>query len=213
MNLTTPLHRGIYAITDCARLPFGAVLEKSAIILDCGATALQYRDKNASSALRRERAAALLALCRARAVPLIVNDDPALALELGAGGVHLGADDPDCGSARALLGPRALIGVSCYADLDAARRAVAAGADYIAFGAFYPTSTKQPRARAAPPLLRAARNVFQVPLVAIGGITVENAGALLAAGADVLAVAGALYSAPDPAQVMRDFRRLFAEQT
>jgi thiamine-phosphate pyrophosphorylase len=205
------LTRGIYAITDCASLPFDVVLEKCRIILDCGAAAVQYRDKETSAETRLERALALLQLCRASQVPLIINDDPELAVSISADGVHLGADDPPCRAARARLGSRARIGISCYGSLDAARSAVAEGADYVAFGAFFPTATKLPRARPAVEILRQAKMELGVHVVAIGGITPDNAGALIAAGADLVAVVGALFSAPDPAAVMRRFTRLFAE--
>lgn len=190
-------------------LPFPLVLEKSRIVLEHGARVLQYRDKEAPADVRRKRATALRELCVAYGVPLIINDDPHLALALGANGVHLGADDPAGRLARAQLGPDPLIGVSCYDSLETARAAVTDGADYVAFGAFFPTGTKTPRARPPVEILRKARAELRVPLVAIGGITPDNAGALLAAGADLLAVVGALFSAPDPAAVMRKFGRLF----
>jgi thiamine-phosphate pyrophosphorylase len=205
------LRRGVYPITDCVNLPFNAVLEKCRLILACGVSALQYRDKESTAEVRGERALALQSLCRGFNTPLIINDDVNLAASLAADGVHLGADDPACRSARALLGPRALIGVSCYGSLAAAREAVADGADYVAFGAFFATATKAPRARPEMEILRQARAGLGFPIVAIGGITPDNAGALLAAGADLLAVVGALFSAPDPAAVMQNFRRLFAE--
>lgn len=203
--------RGVYAITDCARLSFPAVLEKSRIILDHGAAALQYRDKDAGDDLRRERAHALLDLCREYRVPFIVNDDPQVAASVAADGVHLGADDPAARSARARLGPTSFIGVSCYDSLERAHAAIEDGASYVAFGAFYPTGTKTPRARPSPEILRRAKAELYVPIVAIGGITPDNAGALLAAGADLLAVIGALFSSPEPAMVMRRFERLFRE--
>jgi thiamine-phosphate pyrophosphorylase len=205
------LTRGVYAITDCVNLPFGAVLEKCRIILDCGAAAVQYRDKEASGETRRDRALALLPLCRACRTPLIINDDLQLAAALAADGVHLGAEDAQCHAARAQLGARPLIGVSCYDNLDAARMAVDQGADYVAFGAFFPTATKKPPAKPSVDILRRAKAELPVPVVAIGGITPDNAGALIQAGADLVAVVGALFSAPDPASVMRKFRRLFAE--
>ncbi|HEY7840445.1 MAG TPA: thiamine phosphate synthase [Gammaproteobacteria bacterium] len=209
--MSNAMTRGVYAITDCVNLPFDAVLQKCRIILDCGAAAIQYRDKETSAETRRERASALLQLCRASRVPLIINDDPELAVSIAADGVHLGADDPPCRAARARLGPRARIGVSCYASLDAARSAVAEGADYVAFGAFFPTATKVPRARPGVEILRQAKTELPAHIVAIGGITPDNAGALVAAGVDLVAVVGALFSAPDPAVVMRKFTRLFAE--
>jgi thiamine-phosphate pyrophosphorylase len=207
------LARGVYAITDCANVPFAAVLERCRVILDCGAAALQYRDKESDEAARRGRAQELQSLCRAYGVPLIINDDLSLAASIAADGVHVGATDPACRSARARLGPAPLVGVSCYDDLETARLAVAEGASYVAFGAFFPTGTKAARARPQPELLRHARAELEVPLVAIGGITPDNAGALLAAGADLLAVVSALFSVPDPAAVMRRFNRLIAEHS
>ena len=209
--MTGELRRGVYAITDCVNLPFPSVLEVCRIVLDCGAVALQYRDKHAGTEERRERAQALHSLCCACSAPLIINDDPTLAAEVGAEGVHLGAEDPACRSARTLVGPQSSIGVSCYASIETARTAVADGANYVAFGAFFPTGTKLPRARPTPEILARAKAELSVPVVAIGGITPDNAGALLAAGADLLAVVGALFSAPDPAATMKEFARILTE--
>jgi thiamine-phosphate pyrophosphorylase len=205
------LSRGIYAITDCVKLSFQEVLEKSRIILDCGAVALQYRDKESSAATRYERARALQEQCRSCGTCFIINDDLELAVSLAADGVHLGADDTGCRSAKARMQAGSVIGVSCYGSLETARTAVADGASYVAFGAFFPTGTKAPRANPAPELLARAKAELRVPIVAIGGITPENAGTLVASGADLLAVVSALYSAPDPAAVMRKFSRLFAD--
>lgn len=199
--------RGVYAITpddaDDARL-----LARVDTVLGAGAAWLQYRNKAADDAGRERQARALLALCRRRQVPLIVNDDWRLAARIGADGAHLGEDDGDIAAARAALGADAILGVSCYDQGALARAAVAAGADYVAFGAFFPSPTK-PNARcAAPQLLRDAADL-NVPRVAIGGITPDNAPALVAAGADLLAVISGVFDAPDPAAATRAYRACF----
>ncbi|WP_372018412.1 thiamine phosphate synthase [Pseudoxanthomonas sp. 10H] len=200
--------RGLYLITpddaDTARL-----LARVAPLLGEGVAWLQYRNKAAGPALRREQATALQALCAAAGVPLLVNDDPALALAVGAAGAHLGEDDGDIAAARALLGTGAIIGASCYDRLDLATRAVAAGAGYVAFGAFFPTTSKATTRRAAPGLLREAASLG-VPRVAIGGITPGNAAPLVAAGADLVAVIGGVFDAPDPVAAVRAYARCFA---
>jgi thiamine-phosphate pyrophosphorylase len=199
--------RGLYLITpdeaDTARL-----LARVAPLLDEGVAWLQYRNKTAAPALRREQAAALPARCAVAGVPLLVNDDARLALEIGAAGAHLGEDDGGLAAARALLGPDALLGASCYDSLELARRAVAAGASYVAFGAFFPTTSKATTRRAAPDLLGAAA-ALGVPRVAIGGITPDNGRPLVEAGADLLAVIGGVFDAPDPTAAARAYARCF----
>ena len=201
-----PRPRGLYLITpdepDTARL-----LERVGRVID-QATWLQYRNKAAAPALRHEQAAALTALCARAGVPLIINDDPALARGCGAGGVHLGEDDGDVAAARELLGDAAIIGASCYDDIGRAARMAAAGADYVAFGAFFPSSSKAGTRRAKPDLLREA-GALGLPRVAIGGIDADNAPGLVAAGADLLAVIGGVFDAPDPAAAARAIRLAF----
>ncbi len=201
--------RGVYLITpderDTARL-----LARVAPLLAAGPTWLQYRNKTASAALRREQALALQPLCAAHGVPLIINDDPALAGEAGAAGVHLGGSDGDIGAARALLGPDAIIGASCYDQLDNADRAIAAGASYVAFGAFFPTTTKITSSRAHPDLLRQSA-ALGVPRVAIGGLTPDNVGPLIDAGADLVAVVSGVFAAPDPVATLRAYLARFQE--
>ena len=199
--------RGLYLITpdeaDTARL-----LARVAPLLGAGVALLQYRNKAADPALRREQAAALKALCAQANVPLVINDDAALARETGADGAHLGEDDGDIAAARALLGPDAIVGASCYDEIGRAARAVAAGASYVAFGAFFPTTTKITTRRAAPQLLRDAKPLG-VPLVAIGGITPANAKPLVDAGADMIAVIGGVFDAAAPVAAVREYRQLF----
>jgi len=170
---------------------------------------LQYRNKTAPRALQRQQLQALRPLCAKAKVPLLVNDDWRLAAELGLSGAHLGADDGDLTEARAALGPDALLGASCYDDIERAYTAIRAGASYIAFGAFFPSTTKPKARRASPQLLRETA-ALDVPRVAIGGITPENGQALVDAGADLLAIISGVFDAPDPAAAARRYRACFA---
>ena len=202
-----PAPRGLYLITpddvDTARL-----LARTAPLLAAGATWLQYRNKVAGEALRHEQAVALQGLCLQAGVPLIINDDLRLARAIGAAGVHLGEDDGDIAAARALLGAEAIIGSSCYDRLELAETAVAAGADYVAFGAFFPTRSKTGTRHADPRLLGEAASLG-VPRVAIGGITPDNARALVEAGADLVAVISGVYDAADPVASVHAYRQSF----
>lgn len=197
--------RGLYAITDGPRDDLLAAVRAA---LEGGAAMLQYRDKTHDADRRLREVRALADVCRAFQVPLIVNDDVGLARAGGADGVHLGEDDAGVAEARAVLGGDAVIGVSCYDSLRRARDAVQAGADYLAFGAFFPTATKVVTRRAAPALLQAARSLG-LPRVAIGGITPDNGGSLLAAGADFLAVISAVFGAGDVRAAAQRFAALF----
>ena len=202
---------GLYAITpDCADGEILLAKVRAALQFAHlgGWAALQYRNKAAAPAQRAVEARALSALCRARGVPFIVNDDVELALASGADGVHLGRDDSALGAARRRLGDR-LLGASCYDRLDVARTALAAGADYVAFGSVYPSTTKPGAVRAPLGLFTAAR-ALGAPIVAIGGITLERAGEILRAGADCLAVISDLFDAPDIAARARAYANLFA---
>lgn len=207
--MTRAWQRGLYAITDPGLLTGPDWLDQVEAALAGGASLLQYRDKDADTPLRRERAAALLARCRAHGVPLLINDDVELATALGADGVHLGRDDSTIEAARAQLGPRAIIGVSCYNHLPCALTAAAAGADYVAFGRFFPSRTKPHAVQAETALLHRARRELAIPLAAIGGITADNGGALIAAGADLLAVIHGLFGQPDVAAAARRLSALF----
>jgi thiamine-phosphate pyrophosphorylase len=186
---------GLYALTpdldDTALL-----VAKVTAALEGGASAVQYRHKSASGALRRAQAQALARLHAARGAVYVVNDDPALAAAVDADGVHLGADDASIVAARELLGPERLIGVSCYDDLARAREAVLQGADYVAFGSFFPSSTKPGARRADVALLPAARSLG-VPVVAIGGIDAANAPIVIDAGADAVAVISDVFAHDD----------------
>jgi len=191
--------RGLYAVT-----PEGEDLERKVrLALEGGIALLQYRSKRRN----RAQAAAVVRLAREFGVPVIINDDVQLALELGAGGAHLGRDDGDLGRARARLGSR-ILGASCYNDLALARGAVAIGADYVAFGSMFASPTKPQAARASLALLGDAKTLG-VPLAAIGGITLENAPQLIAAGADLLAVISDLFDAPDIRARAEAYGKLF----
>lgn len=197
--------RGLYAITDGPR---SDLLQFCAAALEGGAAVIQYRDKTADQARRREEASQLATLCTQRRVPLIINDDVELATTVGAAGVHLGKDDADIVAARIRLGSGAIIGVSCYDSMDRAHAAAAAGADYLAFGAFFPSPTKPNARRATPELLRAARALGK-PLVAIGGITPDNAQSLIEAGADFVAAISGVFAAADVESATRRYADLF----
>ena len=203
--------RGLYAVTpDLADTAL--LVAKVGAVLAGGACWLQYRNKVADSDARREQAGALLRLCRRHDAALIVNDDVELAREIDADGVHVGAEDAAIPAARARLGRGKLVGASCYDDLQRARAAVAQGADYVAFGSFFASSVKPGAVRAPLSLLPAAHELG-LSVVAIGGITLDNAGELIAAGADAIAVISALFAAPDPQAAARRFCELFQSST
>ncbi len=209
MTATNARLRGLYAITDGTR-DTALLVRKVSLALAGGARVIQYRDKHSDGDHRREQALSLAQLCNAANVPLIINDDVDLTLACGADGVHLGGDDVTIATARRALGENRLIGASCYNRLDLARKAVADGADYVAFGSFFASPTKPNAVRATPELLRAARTELKVPLVAIGGISPENAALLVTAGADMLAVISAVFSAPDIESAAQSFAAEFA---
>lgn len=186
---------GLYAVTpDLADTADLAARVAAAVA--GGAAAVQYRNKTADPALKRVQVAALARVHAARGALFIVNDDAALAVEAGADGVHVGEDDAAIAAARAIVGPDRLVGASCYNDLGRAQAAVAAGADYVAFGSFFPSMVKPDARRAEVELLGFARGLG-VPVIAIGGITAINAPVLGRAGADAVAVISAVFDAPD----------------
>ena len=171
---------------------------------------LQYRSKLASPGTRLAQAVRLGTLCRSAGVPFIINDDIALACQVDADGVHVGKADGDLAAVRAQIGGGRLLGVSCYNEWWRAEAAVSAGADYIAFGAMFPSPTKPDTVRAAPALLTRARAELPVSVVAIGGITLDTAPALIAAGATQLAVISDVFSAPDVTARAAAFAALYA---
>lgn len=206
--MTRPPIAGLYVITDATLQPPERLADAVAAALRGGARVVQYRDKSADHARRRDEAGALAVLCRAAGACFIVNDDVGLAAAVGADGVHVGRDDAELAAARARLGPEALIGVSCYDDLERARRLAAAGADYLAFGSVFPSATKPEAVRAPLTLFRQARAFSDRPLVAIGGIDAGNIAEVGRAGADAAAVIRAVFGAND---VEAAARRLAAE--
>jgi thiamine-phosphate pyrophosphorylase len=207
MTPKTKAIRGLYAVTPDTG-DTAALLAKTESALSGGVTILQYRNKVASPALRRTQATSLLELCTEHSAVLLINDHVTLAAEIGAQGAHIGGEDGSLSAAREVLGPDRLIGVSCYRDLDRAQVAADGGADYIAFGGFYISTVKPGNTRAPVSLLTDARR-FGLPVVAIGGITPDNAEPLIRAGADAVAVITALYAATDIEATARQFAGLF----
>lgn len=201
---------GLYAITP-DELRTDILLSKVERALSGGASVLQYRNKVAQPELRLEQARALASLCLAAGAAFIVNDDLALALELGADGAHLGAGDGDLVEARRCLGSGRLLGASCYDRIDLAAAAARTGVDYLAFGSVFSSFTKPGAVRAPLALFAEARRLFNLPLVAIGGVTLQNASQVFAAGADAVAVIGALFDAGDIAESAADFVRLYQQ--
>lgn len=199
--------RGLYAITqDDILLPRLSAVVSAA--LRGGVRLVQYRNKIAPPPLRRAQAAELLRICRAAGAKLIVNDDIALAVEVGADGAHLGRDDGDLAEARNRLGPERILGVSCYNDLSRAEAATRAGADYIAFGAMFASPTRPDAVRAPLSLLAEAKR-FGLPVAAIGGIKLDNAGSVINAGADMLAVISDLFDTMNIAGRAAEYQELF----
>ena len=199
--------KGLYAVTpdldDTALL-----LKQAEAALKGGVSLLQYRNKAASYAKKREQASELMWLCDDYDVPFIINDHVLLCVELDADGVHMGGTDGDIPAARRLLGAHKLIGASCYNKLALAEQAREQGADYIAFGACFDSGTK-PAAVRAPLELFSQEQPLGLPDVAIGGITADNAADVINAGADSIAVINALWSAPDITEAAHTFSNLF----
>jgi len=202
--------RGLYSVTP-EEPDTGRLLARAQAVLAGRPALLQYRNKGADAGLRREQAQALRDACRVAGVPFIVNDDLALALEIDADGAHLGREDGPPAEARAALGAQRILGLTCYADWSRATEGAAVGADYIAFGAMFPSMTK-PHAPPAPfALVERAKRELGLPVAAIGGITLERAPQVIAAGADLLAVITDLFDAPDIAARAAAYQRLFEE--
>lgn len=200
---------GLYAIADTLYLDDDRLLPTVSAAIEGGARIIQYRDKKHSAAERARQATELAALCRRHGALFIVNDDVALAKESQADGVHLGREDAAPAWARAQLGPQAVIGVSCYNELMRAETAERQGADYIAFGRFFPSHTKPQAVQATPDLLREAKRKLRIPVVAIGGITPENGASLITAGADALAVIEGVFGQADVRAAAERYARLF----
>lgn len=200
---------GLYAITPDL-LDTNELLRCVRQALQGGARVLQYRNKTADAALKLAQAQTLRQLTREFKTTFIVNDDAQLAAQVDADGVHLGGEDGSVAAARALLGSSKIIGVSCYNRLSLAQEAVRQGADYVAFGAFFSSGVKPEAVKADLALLHAARKELGVPIVAIGGITQQNAASLIEAGANAVAVITALWNAPDIEASAHGFSTLFS---
>ncbi|MDY7573707.1 thiamine phosphate synthase [Actimicrobium sp. CCI2.3] len=199
---------GLYLVTpdwdDTERL-----LQVTEQALMGGAALVQYRHKTADAAQRLTQARALLALCRCFACPLIINDHADLCLALDADGVHVGGTDASVAQLRDLLGPDKIVGASCYGDLQLAYHAQRSGASYVAFGGFYPSRVKQYPVTTAPEIIAQARAVMDLPVVVIGGMTVDNARPLVAQGAQMVAAISSVYGAIDPRHSARALCDLF----
>lgn len=205
---------GLYAITPDG-LDTPLLLAAVEAALSGGCRWLQYRNKVADASQKRQQAEQLQTLCNAHGAGLIINDDPSLALAVGAAGVHLGREDGALAAARQLLGPGAILGASCYQDFALARRAVAEGASYVAFGAVHPSPTKPQAARAPLALFEQARTELPVPACAIGGITLDNVAPVIQAGAQLVAVISDLFQIPGAPQAIAAraaaYQRLFED--
>ena len=203
---------GLYAITpdleDTARL---CQMVEASIL--GGASVVQYRNKVANEALRFAQASALLPICRQHQIPFIINDHLDLFLALDADGLHIGGDDGDISASKQRIGEHKILGVSCYTDFTNAEKAQKAGADYVAFGACFPSKTK-PHAPRADLSLFAQAKALSVPAVAIGGITLENADSVIKAGASAIAVIGELFNRnlEETKTVAQQFSSLFLSQ-
>jgi len=199
---------GLYAITQTEGKQPEQVIQEVASALKGGAGVIQYRDKNPVDKVFLAKQ--LLQLCHQYNVPLLINDDTELAYQVGADGVHLGRDDGDITAAREKLGDKAIIGVSCYDDINIAIKAETKGVDYVAFGRFFPSTSKPLALPAHTETLNLAKQKLKVPIVAIGGILPENADILLTAGADLLAVIGGVFDS-EPESSAKAYTHLFKE--
>lgn len=200
--------RGLYVIADTATLSPSRLPDAVDRAIRGGAALVQYRSKAATSG-GEAQARALLGVCRSHGVPLIINDDVLLARRIGADGVHLGRSDESIATARETLGPGALIGASCYNEFPRALTARGAGADYVAFGSFFPSPTKPDAVAASSDLLHRARHELDIPAVAIGGITPQSGARLIREGAAALAVISGVFARGDPETAARAYARLF----
>jgi len=207
---TRPL-RGLYLVTPDTP-ETGWLLARLDQALGAAPALVQYRSKSGDDGLKEAQARAVLALCRSRGAAMVVNDDWRLAGRIGADGAHLGQGDGSLAEARAALGADAILGATCHDRLDLAGAAADAGASYLAFGAFFSSSTK-PGATPAEPSVLARAASLGLPRVAIGGIRPENTARLVAAGADMVAVVGAVFDAPDPLAAARAFQNAFQDPT
>ena len=204
---------GLYAITDPELTPDHSLIEQVRQAIHGGAVIIQYRDKHASKNNKRQQASTLQNLCHQKNVLFIINDDIALAKELSADGVHLGSEDASIAEARFQLGENAIIGASCYNDYQRAVSAQNQGASYVAFGRFFPSTTKPSAVQADTSLIHLAKETLHIPVVAIGGITPENGHILVNAGADFLAVVAGIFAQDDPHDAAKRYAELYHKHT
>ncbi|MEE8528080.1 MAG: thiamine phosphate synthase [Gammaproteobacteria bacterium] len=200
---------GLYVIADTAFLSDASLIDSAASAIEGGTSIVQYRDKRSDHRRRLEQARKLRCLCAKSGVLFIVNDDIEIAAKTGADGVHLGAGDAGIVEARRQLGEKAVIGASCYNSLEQVRSAIDEGADYVALGSVYRSPTKSEATRVDLDTIIAARAEFRLPIACIGGITAENAGPVVDAGADMLAVMSGVFGQPDITAAARNLARLF----
>lgn len=204
------LRPGLYAITDNTLTPAPQLVSAVESAILGGAVLVQYRDKSSTDIERLRQASDLQQLCQDAGIPLLINDDAELAHRVGAAGVHLGQSDGSLAEARRLLGDQAIIGMTCHDSLELARVAHAEGADYLAFGRFFQSSTKPGAPPANKQVLAQARQ-FQRPITAIGGISATNGAELICSGADLLAVVGGLFGHSDIEYQARRLSQLFSD--
>jgi len=208
LSSTKPAIRGLYAVTP-DMTDTSALCRMVQAAIAGGASVVQYRNKSADATLRIAQARALLDLCRDSHIPLIINDHVKLCLALDADGVHLGASDGDLSTIRQRIGPDKILGASCYNQLQLALQAEAQGADYVAFGACFNSGTKPNAVKAELSLFEQAKTSIRIPLVGIGGITLDNAPSLIQAGADAIAVINALWTQPDISATAQQFSNFY----
>ncbi len=197
--------KGLYVIADAECIGMDSFLSKTKEVLTAGVKIIQYRDKVSSKKGRYKIAKELRTLTHDHECLLLINDDEQLAQSVEADGVHLGKDDGSIRQARKLLGDNMIIGASCYTQIEYARAAVNASANYIAFGSFFPSMTKPNAPRAEIKMLTQAKQEFKLPICAIGGITPQNTANLLTAGADMIAVISAIFNASSPKQAVQEY--------
>ena len=200
--------KGLYAITpDMADL--NTLIQKTQLAIEGGAFMVQYRSKIQDRDVKMQQCAAILRLCREYKIPCIVNDDVDMCRILEADGVHLGEKDDNIADVRRILGEDAIIGSSCYDQLNRAKQAQNEGASYVAFGAMFETLTKPNAPRATLELLREAKSQIQIPIVAIGGITMNNAHDVIETGIDAIAVINSLFEAKTIKETAETFSKMF----
>lgn len=207
--MTNPLHRGLYAITDPELLDADCLIPSVEQALLGGCRVVQYRDKPATEIERLQRARSLQSLCQQYGAQLIINDDPDLCRRSQAHGVHLGKSDGNIIEARRMLGPDRILGVTCHSDLVYAQRCIEAGVDYCAFGRMFPSLTK-PKAPACPPEVIPAALKLAVPIVAIGGINLDNMPSLMHTSIQHVAVIHGLFGQKDIQTRAQQFQHFFS---